>query len=104
MTINVIREDGIAGYLPTIVLTKTQEFRVIEGISAAVDHRTAIQDVIRRSGYEAKEFFFGVRSAPEQITIRHCRPGQPPEYMTIAKSSDVFSTKALQTCEWWKVP
>ncbi|MGC3989414.1 MAG: hypothetical protein QM796_07000 [Chthoniobacteraceae bacterium] len=72
-TINVIREDGIAEYLPTIVLTETQEFRVIEGIPSTVDHRTAIQNVVRRSSYESKEFFFGVCSSPEQITIGHFR-------------------------------
>jgi hypothetical protein len=102
-TINVIREDGITEYLPTIVLTETQEFRVIEGIPAIVDHRTAVQNVVRHSSYESKEFFFGVRSAPEQITIGHFRPGQPTEFMTIAKTSDGYSTKPLPTCDWWTI-
>lgn len=56
-TINVIRKDGIAEYLPTIVLNETQEFRVIQGIPVTVDHRTAIQNVVRRSGYQSQEFF-----------------------------------------------
>lgn len=56
-TINVIREDGIAEYLPTIVLTEPQELRVIEGIPATVDHRTAVQNLVRRSSCESKEFF-----------------------------------------------
>jgi hypothetical protein len=102
-TINVIREDGIAEYLPTIVLTETQEFRVIEGIPATVDHRTAVQNVVRRSNYESKEFFFGVRSSPETITIGHFHPGKPTEFMTIAKTSDGYSTKPLPTCDWWTI-
>ena len=102
-TINVIREDGIAEYLPTIVLTEIDEFRVIEGIPATVDHRTAIQNVVRRSNHESKEFFFGVRSSPEQITIGHFRPGQPTEFMIIAKTSDGYSTKPLQACDWWTI-
>jgi hypothetical protein len=102
-TINVIHEDGIAEYLPTIVLTETQEVRVIEGIPANIDHRTAVQNVVRRSSYESKEFFFGVRSASETITIGHFRPGKPTEFMTITKTSDGFSTKPLQTCDWWTI-
>ena len=103
-TINVIREDGIGEYLPTIVLTETQEFRVIEGVPATVDHRDAIQNVVRRSQYEFKEFYFGVRSAPERITIGHFRPGQPTVFMTIAITADGYLAKPLETCDWWKIP
>jgi hypothetical protein len=103
-TINVIREDGIPEYLPTIVLIETQEFRVIEGVPATIDHRVAIQNVVRRSSYESKEFYFGVRSSPEQITIGHFQPGKPTVFMTIAKTTDGYSTKPLEKCDWWKIP
>ena len=103
-TINVVREDGIAEYLPTIVLTDIQEFRVVEGIPATVDHRTAVQNVIRRSGYDSKEFYFGVRSAPDQITIGHYRPGEPTVFMTISKAGSDYAVKPLGTCDWWAIP
>lgn len=100
-TIQVIREDGIAGYLPTILLNG--EIRVIEGIPATVDHRTAIQNVVRRSNLEDNEFLFGVRSADETITLGHFRPGRPTEFMTIARTSAGYATNTLETCDWWKI-
>jgi hypothetical protein len=102
-TINVLRDDGISEYLPTIVLTGTQEIRTIQGIPATIDHRTAIQNVIRRAHYESKEFFFGVRSTPETLTAGHYRPGKPTEFMTIAKIDGEYSTKPLSTCDWWTI-
>jgi len=103
MTINVIREDGIDGYLPTFVLPDTQQIRAIQGIPDDVDHREAIQNVVRRSGYETREFFFGVQSAPQQITIGHFRPGQPTEFMSITESADGYSAGVLASCDWWRV-
>ncbi len=102
-SIAVLRKGGIAEYLPTIVLSATQEFRVVEGIPTDVDHREAIQNVIRRSGYVDREFYFGVRSAPEQITLGHYRPQRETEFMQIIKAGDGYSTKALDTCDWWHI-
>jgi hypothetical protein len=103
-TIAVIREVGIAEYLPTIVLPATQEFRVVEGIPADVDHRAAIQNVIRRSGYTQGEFYFGVRSAPDQIILGHYTPQRATEFMQIVKTSDGYSKKPLLACDWWHIP
>ena len=103
MTIGVIRDDGIAGYLPTFALPDTKQVRAIQGIPAAVDHRDAVQNVVRRSGYEKREFFFGVKSAPEQITVGHFRPGQPTEFMEITATPDGYSASQLSSCDWWRV-
>ncbi|MEZ6058505.1 MAG: hypothetical protein R3C01_17525 [Planctomycetaceae bacterium] len=103
MTINVIREDGLDGYLPTFVLPDTQQIRAIEGIPADVDHRDAVQNVVQRSGYETREFFFGVQSAPQQITIGHFRPSQPTEFMQITETPDGYSDSALASCDWWRL-
>jgi hypothetical protein len=103
MTINVIREDGFDGYLPTFVLPDTQEVRVIQGIPTEVDHRDAVQNVARRSAYETREFFFGVLSAPQRITIGHLRPGQPSEYMEITETPDGYSANPLASCDWWRM-
>lgn len=103
MTLAVISEDGLDGYLPTFILPDIPEIRAIQGIPADVDHRDAVQNVVRRSGYEKREFFFGVQSAPRQITIGHCRPGQPTEFMEITQTPDGCSTAALDSCDWWRV-
>jgi hypothetical protein len=103
MTLQVISEDGLDGYLPTFVLPNTQQVRAVQGIPADVDHRDAVQNVVRRSGYETQEFFFGVQSAPQQITIGYFRPGQPTEFMEISETPDGFSTRAITSCDWWTV-
>ncbi|MBS0263919.1 MAG: hypothetical protein JSS02_18415 [Planctomycetes bacterium] len=103
MTINVIRADGLDGYLPTFVLPDTEEIRAIEGIPDDVDHREAVQNVVRRSGYKTREFFFGVQTAPRQITIGHFRPGQPTVFMRITESARGYSTRSLVACDWWKI-
>lgn len=103
MTIKVIREDGIANYLPILAYPDTLKIHAIQGIPDDVDHRGAIQDVIRRSGDEKREFFFGVRSAPGRITAGHFRPGKTTEFVDIVETSDGYSTVTVETCEWWKV-
>lgn len=103
MTITVIQQDGIEGYLPTFALPDTRQLRAIQGIPADLDHRDAVQNVARRSGYETREFFFGVRSGPAQITVGHHRPGQPTEFMSISEAPGGYSTDALATCEWWRL-
>jgi hypothetical protein len=104
MTINVVVKDGLDGYLPTIVIPDTQEVRAIQGIPADVDHRDAIQNVIRRSAYETREFFFGVQSAADQIIVGHFRPGLPTEFMQISEAPDKgYSASPVASCSWWKV-
>ena len=103
ITLKVIREDGIADYLPTFALPETHEIRAIQGIPNEIDHRDAIQNVVRQSGYETCEFFFGVRSAPKEITIGHFRPGQTTEFMRITETSDGYSVSTVASIDWWRV-
>jgi hypothetical protein len=103
VTLNIVQEDGISEYLPTLVLLDTNEIRVIEGIPRDVDHTTAIQNVVRKAGHNLKEFFFGVLSSPKIITIGHHRPGKRPEFMLITETSEGLSIKALDHCDWWKI-
>jgi hypothetical protein len=103
MTIGVIRDDGIADYLPTFVFLDTREVRAISGIPFEVDHRDAIQNVMRQSGYDKRECFFGVKSAPQQITIGHFRPGQPTAFMEIIETPEGYSASQLSSCDWWRV-
>jgi hypothetical protein len=102
-TISVVREDGIGEYLPTLAYPETKQFRVIQGIPEGVDHREAIQNVIRRSGGDQREFFFGVRSAPKRITTGHFRPGRPTEFMEVFETPEGYATAAIEACGWWTV-
>lgn len=102
-TIRVIHEDGLDGYLPTFVLPDTQQIRTIDGIPAGVDHRDAVQNVVRQSGYQTREFFFGVQSALRQITIGRFRPGQPTGFLNITETGDGYTANAVVTRDWWRV-
>ena len=82
----------------------TKEVRAVEGISKGVDHREAIQNVIRRSGDQKREFFFGVCSEPGQITTGHFRPEAPIGFMQILETSEGYSSSPLESCEWWHIP
>lgn len=102
-TISVIRDDGIAEYLPTLVFPEAQEFRVIEGIPETVDHREAVQKVVRRSGLDGREFLFGVRSAEGEITLGHLRPGRPTPFMRITGAEGGYVATAMSECDWWEI-
>lgn len=103
ITIDVLREDGLAEYLPTFAFPDTEEIRAIQGIPVTVDHRDAIQNVVKRSGYGTREFFFGVRSAPDQVTVGHYRPDRATKFMAITETDDDYSSRKLTSCPWWKV-
>jgi hypothetical protein len=100
---NVIRKDGITDYLPTFAFPETKRIKVIKGIPNDIDHREAIQNVARRSGYETKEFFFGVRVLPSEIIIGHYRPERRTEFISITRGSEGYSAVPIAACEWWKI-
>jgi hypothetical protein len=99
MTVNVLREDGIAEYLPTIVVE--DEFFVVEGIPPEVDHRVAIQNTIKRKGLAEGGYLFGVRSGESEVTIGR-RSSEGMEFMTIRENHDGYRCAALPMCEWWR--
>jgi hypothetical protein len=103
VTINVIRKDGIAQYMPTIVLSATHEVVVVDGVPADVDHRVAVQNVVRRSGYDTTEFFFAVRSARDTITLGHFRPGVPTKFLAIVQKGKDYSTAPITGHDWWTI-
>ena len=98
MTVNVLREDGAAAYLPTIVVDG--EFFVVEGIPAEVDHRVAIQETIERKGLSHGEYLFGVRSGDGEITVGR-RSSEGMEFMAIRELDDGLRCSVLSHCEWW---
>jgi hypothetical protein len=103
VTLKVVQDDGIADYLPTLALADTKRIQAIEGIPAHVAHTEAIQNVIARSGFESREFFFGVRSGEGQITTGHYRPGKETVFMLIRETPEGYSVESLESCIWWTV-
>ncbi len=102
ITIGVIQEDGLDGYLPTIMVPSTKEIQAIEGISDNVDHREAIQTVILGSELEKTEFLFGVQTGPHEITTGHYTP-TGVSFLTIVESDAGYALKPLHSCNWWHI-
>ena len=102
ITVNVIRENGLDGYLPTLMVPSTKEVRAIDGIPVEIDHRDAIQDVIVRDGLNSSEFFFGVQTAPNEITTGHYTP-ERVSFMTIVEANDGYLMRPLASCSWWHI-
>ena len=57
--------------------------------------------MILRSGYEGREFCFGVRSAPGRITTGHFRPGKPTKFMEIVEAPGACSAARISVCDTW---
>ena len=66
-TIKVLGADGIDGYLPTLVDHEQRSILVLEGVPDDVDHRTAVQNWIKRNGPPVS-YEFGVQSGLNEIT------------------------------------
>lgn len=103
ITLKIVSEQGIADYLPTLALVDTHHMQTIDGIPAHVPHTEAIQKIIARSGFDRKEFFFGVRSGENEITTGHYHPGEPTAFMMIRNTSEGYVIGTLELCAWWQV-
>ena len=101
-TIGVIQEDGLDGYLPTIMIPSKKEIRAIEGIPDDVDHREAIQTVILRSKLESTEFLFAVKTGPHEITTGHYTPNSV-SCLTIVELDTGFVLEPVHSCAWWHI-
>ena len=102
ITLEVIEDDGLDGYLPTLMVPSKKEIRVIEGIPKSKDHRQAIQEVIRQDKLDKKEFFFGVQSGRNEITTGHYKRGAA-SFMHIKKSKSGYSISGSPFCKWWRI-
>lgn len=100
ITLVVIEENGISAYIPTLMFD--QQVHAIEGIPDDIDHRDAIQTVIRRSDLQGREFFFGVRSGAREITTGHYTP-DGCRFMSIVATDQGYVVAPLPSCAWWTV-
>ncbi len=98
ITLSVASENGIESYAPTIIAR--EQVHVIQGIPEGYDHRQAIQEVILQHGLAEEDFFFGVRSAPQEITTGHHRHGAV-QFARILGLAQGFTIVPLATCDWW---
>ncbi len=98
ITLSVVAEGGIEAYAPTIIAG--EQVRVVQGIPEGYDHRQAIQEVIRQQGLGNQEYFFGVRSGPQEITTGHHLLGSV-RFLRILGLSQGFTVAAAEHCAWW---
>lgn len=99
LTITVLEGQAIATYAPTLIIG--EQVQVIQGIPEGVDHREAIQDVVRRMGLQHAEFLFGVRSGPREVTTGHQGP-TGTQFRVISSLAQGYSLSSLDHCAWWK--
>jgi hypothetical protein len=98
-TLNVLRTNGIAEYLPTIAVDG--DFYVIDGIPEDVDHRKALKESIARDALMKQDFLFAVRSGATEITVAEYFAGEF-EFVIIRLLDDGFHQAPLAVCEWWE--
>lgn len=103
ITMRIIDESDLSEYLPTLVDLESNHIVVIEGIPEDVDDREAIQNVIRRDRLDRRSFCFGVRSAPDRVTIGHYSMGESPQFMEIVRSDDGLEAQDVEQPGWWSI-
>jgi hypothetical protein len=98
ITLAVAEEHGVATYAPTLITG--EQVQVIQGIPGDIPHREAIQTVILQNGLADHEYFFGVRSGPQEITTGHHTP-QGTQFMRISALQQGFMVSTVEECPWW---
>ncbi|MBK9006153.1 MAG: hypothetical protein IPM31_04080 [Anaerolineae bacterium] len=71
ITMTVIRESGIADYIPTLILPAEGVVMALEGIPSDISHEDAARQWIRENGYESAEYFLAFRAAGDEIYLEH---------------------------------
>ncbi len=100
ITLKVVKRDGFSSFLPTLALPEPGHISVIHGIPDDVDHREAVQRIVRDRGLHSTEFFFAVRSRANELTVGHHRPGQTARFLITTFSGDQVNTREAQV-DWW---
>ncbi len=98
ITVTVLEEQRVATYAPTLIVD--EEVRVIQGIPEGLDHREALQDVVRRMGLQEAEFLFGLRTAPHEVTTGHHSP-VGIQIQRISEMGKGYTISEVEECPWW---
>jgi hypothetical protein len=103
-TVAFLAEHGAEDYLPTIlpVGQPGKPLMLIRGIPEQIDHRDALQQVIRDTGLLAGEFFFCVRSGADELVGGRYTP-RATEFFAIRQSGGKFFAGRIPGCEWWRL-
>lgn len=99
LTITLLEEQDIATYAPTLIVG--EQVQVVQGIPEGMDHREALQDLVRRLGLQRTEFLFGVRSGPREVTTGHQGPSGTA-FRVISSLAQGFSLSSPDHCPWWR--
>ena len=101
VTLAVLEEQRGQHYAPTLVVEGV--IQVIEGIPEGLDHRDALQDLVGRMGLADREFLFGLRTAPGEITTGHYSPMGIRAHR-ITEMAKGYSLSPEEDCTWWRFP
>jgi len=71
MTMRIVQDDGIAEYLPTLILPSEGVVIALEGIPNDINHEDAARKWIKDSGHESKEYFLAFKVSNEEIHLEH---------------------------------
>ncbi len=99
MTIRILEEDGLDGYLPTLISLDDHKIRVLEDIPLGIDHKEAIQDWIVRSRL-LHSYIFAVQSERNELTAGICTTSGS-EFLAIFDTEEGFKTQMIAKPEWW---
>ena len=101
ITLQVLQEGGgMATYAPTLVVDGV--IQVIEGIPEEMDHREAIQSVIRRCGLEGSEFLFALRTGEGEVTTGH-QTASGAQFLRIVELRQGYVLAEPKDCSWWRI-
>ena len=103
-TVEFLTEHGAEDFLPTILPVGQlgKPLMLIRGIPPSIDHRDALQQVIRDTGLLQGEFYFCVRSGADELIGGHCTP-RGIEFFAIRESGGKFIAGRIPCCEWWSL-
>ncbi|HJV90167.1 MAG TPA: hypothetical protein VJ623_07685 [Holophagaceae bacterium] len=100
LTLTVVEEQKDETYAPTLVVG--DEVRIINGIPEGLDHREALQNVVRRLGLADYEFLFGVRTSPTEVTTGHHTP-LGVQVQRITELGKGYTISGVEECLWWNL-
>ena len=71
ITLQVIKDNGIRPYIPTVIVPSEGVVVALEGIPDDITHENAARIWINESGYESKEHFLAFKVSDEEIHLEH---------------------------------
>ncbi len=100
-TLAVVSRKGIGEFAPTLCVPVREHVAVIAGIPEGVDHREAIQNVIRRNSLENEELLFSLLTGAQEVTVGHWKLDGATRFAQIDLSSEEPVVEYNVPCGWW---